>query len=235
MRGFSEQVVLVTGAAGNLGHALAVESAARGARCVLLDVHEARLREVYGSDSDKQVVIAADNFDVEALRAALQDAAQRVGAISVVFNTVGGFAMGEPVHRAGAALWQQMSDLNVASMLNVCAEVVPPMEAAGYGKIVNVAANAALRGQANMGAYCATKAAVVSFTQSMAAELRDRGINVNCVMPSIIDTPQNRAAMADADFERWVKPESLARVMAFLASDEAADLHGVALPVVGLS
>lgn len=235
MRNFSEQVVLVTGAGGNVGRALAEASAARGASCVLLDLDEARLRELYGADTEKQVVVAANLSDAAALRAGLQEAIQHVGSITVAFNTVGGFAMGEPVHRTGAALWQQMAELNVASMLNVCSEVVPPMEAAGYGKIVNIAANAALRGQANMGAYCATKSAVISLTQSMAAELREKGVNVNCVMPSIIDTPQNRAAMPDADFERWVKPDSLARVMLFLASDEAGDVHGAAVPVVGLS
>jgi NAD(P)-dependent dehydrogenase (short-subunit alcohol dehydrogenase family) len=108
------------------------------------------------------------------------------------------------------------------------------MLAAGGGRIVNVAAGAALRGGARMGAYAAAKSAVIRLTESMSAELKDRGINVNCVMPSIIDTPQNRAAMPDADASRWVAPEALAEVMLFLASDRARAIHGAAIPVTGL-
>jgi NAD(P)-dependent dehydrogenase (short-subunit alcohol dehydrogenase family) len=106
---------------------------------------------------------------------------------------------------------------------------------AGSGKIVNVAANAAGKGVPGMGAYCASKDAVIRLTESMAAEVRERGVNVNCVLPSIIDTPENRAAMAGADPARWVPPAALAQAIAFLASDAAASVHGAALPVVGLS
>ena len=109
------------------------------------------------------------------------------------------------------------------------------MLAAGGGKIVTVGAAAARQGMANMGAYCAAKSAVIRLTESMAAELRSRSINVNCVLPSIIDTPQNRAAMPDADPADWVAPAKLAAVIAFLASEDASAIHGAALPVVGLS
>jgi len=112
---------------------------------------------------------------------------------------------------------------------------VPPMLAAASGKIVNVAAMAALAGKAGMGAYAASKSATIRLTETMAAELRDKGINVNCVMPSIIDTPQNRAAMPDADPGRWVTPAAVAEVILFLASDAARAIHGAAVPVVGLS
>ena len=86
-----------------------------------------------------------------------------------------------------------------------------------------------------MGAYCASKDVVIRITEAMAAELRDSNINVNCVLPSIIDTPENRAAMPDADHTRWVAPDALAKVIAFLASDDARAIHGAAIPVVGLS
>ena len=109
------------------------------------------------------------------------------------------------------------------------------MIAAGRGAIVNVAASAALKGAAGMGAYCASKDVVIRITEAMSAELRDKGINVNCVLPSIIDTPENRAAMPASDPSRWVAPEALAKVIAFLASDDAAAIHGAAIPVTGLS
>jgi NAD(P)-dependent dehydrogenase (short-subunit alcohol dehydrogenase family) len=107
------------------------------------------------------------------------------------------------------------------------------MIAAGRGKIVNIGAVAALAGKANMGAYSASKSAVIRLTESMSAELRDKGINVNCVLPSIIDTPQNRADMPKADPLRWVGPDALAEVILFLASDAARAIHGAAIPVTG--
>jgi NAD(P)-dependent dehydrogenase (short-subunit alcohol dehydrogenase family) len=106
---------------------------------------------------------------------------------------------------------------------------------AGGGKIVNIGAFAAQRGIAQMAAYTAAKSAVIRLTEAMAGELREKNINVNCVLPSIIDTPENRNAMPDADPAKWVSPKDLANVIAFLASDEARAIHGAAVPVTGLS
>jgi NAD(P)-dependent dehydrogenase (short-subunit alcohol dehydrogenase family) len=106
---------------------------------------------------------------------------------------------------------------------------------AGHGRIVNVGANAALHGVAGMGAYCAAKSAVIRLTEAMSAELREQGINVNCVLPTIIDTPENRSAMPKADPRRWVAPADLAEVILFLSSDAARAVHGAAIPVTGLS
>jgi NAD(P)-dependent dehydrogenase (short-subunit alcohol dehydrogenase family) len=137
------------------------------------------------------------------------------------------------VHATAAATWQQMLDLNVRTMLNVAAAVVPVMQRARRGAIVNVGAASAQRGAANMGAYIAAKSTVMRLTESMSAELRDDGIRVNAVLPSIIDTPANRASMPDADFTRWVAPEALAAVIGFLASDDARAIHGANIPVTG--
>jgi len=109
------------------------------------------------------------------------------------------------------------------------------MLAGGGGKIVNVGAGAGQKGVAQMGAYSASKSAVIRITEAMAGELREQNINVNCVLPSIIDTPPNRAAMPDADPKKWVAPGDLAAVITFLCSEQARAVHGVALPVVGLS
>jgi NAD(P)-dependent dehydrogenase (short-subunit alcohol dehydrogenase family) len=120
-------------------------------------------------------------------------------------------------------------------VLHTARAVVPAMLAAGGGRIVNVGAGAAGKGGAHMGAYAASKSAVARLTESMAAELREKGIHVNCVLPSIIDTPENRKDMPEADPSRWVSPQSLAGVIAFLASDAARDIHGASVPVTGLS
>lgn len=129
--------------------------------------------------------------------------------------------------------WDFLWALNLRSTLNTCRAVVPAMVARRQGRIINVAAAAALQGQANSAAYAASKSAVVRLTESLSAEVKRPGVNVNAVAPSVIDTPQNRAAMPNADFSLWVTPEALARVSAFLASDAAAPVHGVLLPVFG--
>jgi NAD(P)-dependent dehydrogenase (short-subunit alcohol dehydrogenase family) len=139
------------------------------------------------------------------------------------------------VHETSDKDWNFLLDLNARTVLHTARAVVPHMIAAGGGKIVNVGAYAAQKGAAQMGAYIASKSAVIRLTETMAAELRDKNINVNCVLPTIIDTPENRAAMPKADPRRWVAPEDLASVIVFLASDAARAIHGAALPVTGLS
>lgn len=231
---FDGKTVMITGAAGNLGRAVAEAFAAAGANSVLVDVDAAGLRKAFGDDTDHQRAIAADLGDPKAIKAVCDQTLATFGRIDALCNIAGGFHMGEDVHEMPAEIWRHMIDLNAGFLLNTCGAVVPHMLAAGGGRIVNVAAGAALRGGAKMGAYAAAKSAVIRLTESMSAELKDRGINVNCVMPSIIDTPQNRAAMPDADASRWVAPEALAEVMLFLASDRARAIHGAAIPVSGL-
>ena len=142
--------------------------------------------------------------------------------------------MGESVHETSAATWDFLMDLNARTLINVASAVVPAMIQRGRGRIVTIGAGAALKGGAHMGAYAASKSALIRLTESMSAELKHQGINVNYVLPSIIDTPDNRAAMPDADASRWVAPAALADVIAFLASDGAAAIHGAAIPVTGL-
>lgn len=143
--------------------------------------------------------------------------------------------MGEPVHEASDSDWDFLFDINVRTLRNIARAVVPQMLSQGRGRIVTVGAAAAQRGMAQMGAYTASKSAAIRLTEAMSAELREKNINVNCVLPTIIDTPENRAAMPDADPARWVAPAALADVIAFLCSDAARAVHGAALPVPGLS
>jgi NAD(P)-dependent dehydrogenase (short-subunit alcohol dehydrogenase family) len=165
----------------------------------------------------------------------VQSAVKRVGRVDVLCNIAGGFRMGTPVHETSDKDWNFLMDLNARTVINMSRAVVPLMLKAGGGKIVNVGAFAAQKGAAQMGAYIASKSAVIRLTESMAAELREKNINVNCVLPTIIDTPENRRAMPDADPKRWVAPQALADVIAFLASDAARAIHGAAVPVTGLS
>jgi NAD(P)-dependent dehydrogenase (short-subunit alcohol dehydrogenase family) len=232
---FDKQTVIVTGAAGNLGRATAAAFAAAGARCVLLDNNEQGLRAAFGQDSADRISLVADLADQEALDRAVEKALATFGRVHVLCNLAGGFRMGHPVHDTPPDIWRLMIELNAGSLMRMSHAVVPHMIAAGVGKIVNVAAMGGLRGGANMGAYAAAKSAVMRLTESMAFELRDKNINVNCVLPSTIDTPANRADMPKADPKRWVDPRALADVIMFLASDRARAMHGAAVPVVGLS
>jgi NAD(P)-dependent dehydrogenase (short-subunit alcohol dehydrogenase family) len=232
---FSGQTVLVTGAAGNLGRAVAGAFADRGAVLVLVDQRRDGLERAFGGDAERRMLAATDLLDQAAVDATARRAVERFGRLDVLCNLAGGFRMGEPVHATSDATWTFLFDVNARTMLHAVRAVVPHMLAAGGGKVVNVGASAAQRGAADMGAYCAAKSVVIRLTEAMAAELRERRVNVNCVLPTVIDTPENRAAMPDADFGRWVAPSDLASAILFLASAAARAIHGAALPVSGLS
>ena len=218
------RTVVLTGASGNLGQA--VVAAFAGENVVLLDVRPPRGEGLF---------IQTDLLDARSVQAAADQVRGRFGRIDVLCNLAGGFRMGAPVHETSDKDWDFLFDLNARTVLNTAKAVVPGMIKSGGGKIVNVGAYAAQKGAAQMGAYIASKSALIRLTETMAAELREHGINVNCVLPTIIDTPENRAAMPHADPRKWVAPQDLAAVVLFLASDAARAIHGAALPVTGLS
>jgi len=231
------RVVMVTGAGGNLGAAVATAFAAQGARLALMDRDTGRLedaRRELGLEADT-LLLSADLLSAQSTAAAVDTAIARLGRIDVLAHIAGSFTMGPPLHETPEADWDLMMGLNARSVLHTCRAVVPPMLRQGGGRIVNVAARAALEGKARMGPYCASKAAVITLTETLAAEHRDHGINANCILPGTIDTPQNRASMPDADFSRWVPPAALADVVVFLASDAARAINGAAIPVYGRS
>ena len=232
---FSPKTVVVTGAAGNLGRAIAAAFEARGANLAVVGRTKESLAAALGPESERRLFVAADLLDQATLDSAVQLVRSRFGRIDVLCNIAGGFRMGSPVHETSDADWDFLMDINARTLLHAVRAVVPQMLAAGGGKIVNVGAFAAQKGVAQMGAYVAAKSAVIRLTEAMAAELRDKNINVNCVLPTIIDTPENRAGMPKADPSRWVAPVDLANVIVFLASEEARAIHGAALPVTGLS
>ncbi|MFP6817033.1 MAG: SDR family NAD(P)-dependent oxidoreductase [Pseudomonadales bacterium] len=223
---FENKVVLVTGAAGALGRAVVAHFAERGARIAELDVLEIA-SDHYSATCDLTSTVACQQA-VSAITAEL-------GGIDVLANIAGGFTMGETVHETSAETWDFMMGLNAGSVLNMARAVVPVMMAAGAGKIINIGAGAGQKGAGQMGAYGASKSVVIRLTESMAEELKEHGINVNCILPSIIDTERNRVDMPDADFSRWVAPKAMAEVVGFLASEAAQPINGAAIPVAGLS
>ena len=235
---FSGRVVIVTGANGNLGSAVARAYAEAGAYLVLVGRHQERVAEALPVLTGRDTVWLAPSTDLTdeaAVTAMVARARERFSRLDVLANTVGGYRGGTPVHEMDAASWDFMMSLNARSAFVVSKAIIPTMIEQGYGKIVHTASRAAEAGSRNAAAYAAAKAAVLRLTDSLALELKQKGINVNCVMPGTIDTPDNRSAMPTADHSRWVAPESIARVFLFLSSDAAQALHGVHIPAYGLS
>jgi NAD(P)-dependent dehydrogenase (short-subunit alcohol dehydrogenase family) len=233
---FTNQVVMITGAAGNLGSILARSYQACGAKLALVDRGEDRLLETFSdlvSSPDYLLVNCADLMDESAVEDSVAETIQHFGQIDVLVSTVGAFRAGSPLHETSLETWDFLLNLNARSVFIASRQVLPHMLDRGSGKIVSMAARPGLQGRQGMAAYSASKAAVIRLTESMAAELRDKGINVNCVIPGTIDTKVNRDAMPDADFSTWVKPDSLADVILFLSSAAARDIHGAAVPVYG--
>ena len=218
------ETVIITGANGALGRAVVAAVRERGDDVVAIDLS-------FGERAAGYRQLELDLSDADAVARAVGEL-ERVDAL---FNIAGGFAMGPTVHATSADEWQAMFTMNVDTMRNMCAAVVPRMLAQGGGRIVNVGALSAREGQGNMGAYIAAKSTVMRLTETMAKELRGHGVNVNAVLPSIIDTPTNRADMPDADHGKWVAPADLAQVICFLGSPAARAMHGALVPVCGLS
>ena len=223
------KTLIITGANGGLGKTVAKTARSLGAELILLDVMftPEQLRETEPGISKYVVDLGS--------AAATRECFEKFAHFDAILNLAGGFAMGPAVYEITDEEWDFLFKMNVATMHNVIRAAVPKLIAQGRGSIVNVGALGALRGAPNMGAYCASKSVVMRLTESLSEELKHKGINVNAVLPNVIDTPRNRADMPDADPKKWVAPEDLANVMCFLASDAARAIHGALIPVAGLS
>ncbi len=217
--------IVITGAAGTLGQAAAERAQHHGAHVIGMDIVDA------GTVPNTAEYHRVDLLD----RAATAEIFAQLGTVNALFNIAGGFAMGDTAFDSGSAQFEQMFRINVDTMRNATMAAVPIMQQQGKGAIVNIGALGALRGEGSMSGYCSAKGTVMKLTESLSDELRSAGINVNAVLPSIIDTPPNRRDMPDADFSTWVPPEKLAEVICFLASEPASAIHGALIPVRGLA
>ena len=237
MSEFDQSVVVITGAAGNLGRAVAQVFAAHGAHLALLDRNADGIEETIQSCDGQASAWAftTDLIDAETVGETFEMVRKTFGHIDVLANIAGGFTMGPLLQDTPDKDWDFMMNLNARSVFNTCRVAIPIMLAHGKGRVVNVSARAAEQGKGKMGPYCASKAAVLTLTESLAAENKHTNINVNCILPGTIDTPQNRADMPDADFGTWVPPRALADVVLFLSSEASRCVNGAAIPVYGQS
>lgn len=234
-----DKVAVISGASGNLGMAVLRRLHAEGVKLALINRNDeslqARLVEL-GIAADALVVNGIDltrKADVDSAVATILSSA---GRIDILVNTAGGFRMDGPVHETSEATLDFLFNLNVRTTFLLSSAVAKAMIAQGNGgRIVNVGARAGLSGVAGIAAYSAVKSAMLRLTESMAAELLDQNITVNAVLPSTLDTPENRATDPDVDHSRWVSTDSLADVITFLVSAAARDISGALIPVYGKS
>lgn len=236
MNSLNNKVTIITGAAGNLGAATACAFQEAGAKTVLVDHAADRLPRDFPELARSNVhllVGGVDLSDPASLGRLLEQTLGKFGRVDALVNTVGGYRGGKPVHETDLADWDFLFNVNLRTTLLCCRAVIPQMLKQQSGRIINVASRDGLAGSAGYAAYSASKSAVLRLTESLAAELKAANINVNCVMPGTIDTPQNRAAVPNGDFSKWVEPAAIAEVIAFLASDSARAIQGTALPVYG--
>jgi NAD(P)-dependent dehydrogenase (short-subunit alcohol dehydrogenase family) len=225
------KIVLVTGATGGLGPAVVREISAAGAHLALAAGKETEVHALAREIGDARG-FAADLTDERSAASLAAQVAEHVGDVDALVHLVGGY-VGGATEETELATWDRMLALNLRSALLTIRAVLPGMLARGRGKIVTVGAKAVYEAGAGMAAYAVSKAALVKLTLALAAEVRDRGVLVNAIAPSIIDTPANRRAMPRADFSRWVKPADLGRTILFLLESDA--ISGEVLKVYGRS
>lgn len=227
-------ITLVTGAAGNLGRAVATALAARGTTVVALDrVAEPLEALVATLPGDGHLPLAGvDLGDAAACEATVATVMARFGRLDGVVHTVGGFDMA-PIADGGADLFERMFRLNLMTTVNLFRAAIAAMRPAGSGSLVAIGAMAALKAPAQLAAYSASKSGVLRLVEAYAEELKPAGLRVNAILPGTIDTPQNRAAMPGADTSGWVQPAQLAEAASFLVSPAASGITGVLLPVTG--
>ncbi|MCC2643142.1 MAG: Short-chain dehydrogenase/reductase [Nitrospira sp.] len=217
------KVVVITGGSGALGQTVTPAFTKAGAQVITVDRQSPPLSA--GRDA-----VNADVTDEADVRRFIKEVFDRHGRIDVLVNLVGGFATGR-VEETDAALWERMLTMNVTSAFLLSKGVVPHMVERGNGRILHVAAWAALQPFPGAAAYIVSKASLVSLIQVLALELKGSGVTVNGLLPNTIDTTANRAGMPDVDPSTWTRPESIAETLLFLASDEAVEISGAAIPV----
>ena len=227
------RVVVVTGAFGALGSALAKAFAGTGARLALIDLSQpaAELQAQYGG-AGHMLLGGVDLADVEGTPKVMAAIAMRFGGIDVLVNVAGGFRW-QKIADGDIETWDSLYSMNLRSAVVACRSALPAMFERGGGRIINIGAGAAAKAGLGMGAYAASKAGVQRLTEALAEEVKDKNITVNAILPGIIDTHRNRLDMPKADFTRWVSPDSIAKVILFLASEDSAAITGAAIPVFG--
>jgi NAD(P)-dependent dehydrogenase (short-subunit alcohol dehydrogenase family) len=234
---FSGKIVLVTGGTGALGrevcHAF-LKAGALLATTYVIDSEISGLESKIGDLKKNIFLIKKDLANEKDVQALVADVVKKYGRIDILANAIGGYMAGKPVTEIDEKDWDAMMNLNLKTAFLLSKHVVAQMIRQSSGKVIHTAARPGLRGGGNDAAYVASKSGVIRLVESLSEEVKSKGINVNCILPSIIDTEPNRKAMPNADFSKWVKPSEIARVILFLSSEDSRPINGAAIPVFGL-
>ncbi|TCM22336.1 short-subunit dehydrogenase [Novosphingobium sp. PhB165] len=218
--------VIVTGGFGVLGNAVAAAFAARGDKVARIDFAPSAKEPLAGALD----IGSVDLTDGQATGAALDEVVSAHGGIDILVNIAGGFVW-ETLEGGSLASWAKMQAMNLTTAATITQLALPGLKASAAGRVINIGAGAAIKAGMGMGAYAASKSGVHRLTEALAEELAGTSVTVNAILPSIIDTPTNRADMPDADFSTWVRPEAIADVILYLASDAARAVTGALVPV----
>jgi len=223
------QVAIVTGASGALGTSVVISLLAEDATVAGIDRSGAK------AESGDQPIhrYSANLTNPESARRVIAAVAADLSKIDILVHVMGGFAGGERVADTDDATWNKMMDTNLNAAFYVLRAVIPVMRAASYGRIIAIASRQAVQPAANVGAYSASKAALISLVQTVALENKDKNIRANVILPGTMNTAANRAAMPKANFGKWVKTSHVADVIVLLAGEAGAEITGAALPVYG--
>ena len=224
-----DKVVVVTGADGGLGSNVTQAFLDAGATVV----GTSRKIQQSAFSSARFTALPAELSSFEGARKLVDETVARFGKIDVLAHTVGGFAGGQSVAETDDATFRRMFDVNLNSLFHMLRAAVPVLRQTGNGRIIAIGSRAALEPGPGVGAYSASKAAMVSLIRTVALENEDAGMTANVILPGTIDTPANRAVMANADFSKWVQPSTIASLITWLAGDAGKDVNGAVIPVYG--
>ena len=223
------KVVLVTGANGGLGNHVTRAFLDAGATVV------GTSRKIQQSDFNNPnfTAFAAEISTREGAKVLVDQVVARFGKLDVLAHTVGGFAGGQSIADTDDAIFQRMLDLNLNCVFHILRAAVPPLRQSGNGRIIAIGSRAALEPGPGVGAYSASKAAMVSLLKTVALENRDAGLTANVILPGTMDTPANRTAIPNADVSKWVQPATVAELVVWLAGEAGKDVNGAVIPVYG--
>jgi NAD(P)-dependent dehydrogenase (short-subunit alcohol dehydrogenase family) len=232
---YTNKIVLVTGGTGALGRAITAAFIASDAKVVSSYVIDREIEQLKKESKAVVELIKTDVTKEEEVEKLVLSVISKYGRIDVLVNVVGGYLGGKSVSELDEKEWDLMMTMNLKSAFLISKHVIPQMVSSKYGKITHVSSRTGLKSSGYDSAYAASKSGLIRLVESLSEEVKDSNINVNCIMPSTIDTEANRRAMPTADHSKWVKPQDLANVVLFLCSDEANVITGAAIPTYGVA
>jgi NAD(P)-dependent dehydrogenase (short-subunit alcohol dehydrogenase family) len=232
---FSGKVVLITGGTGALGRAVTQAFGTLNATTVVTYIIDEEREDVKAKIKTIAELVKADITKEDQAKKLVSHVIKTYDRIDVLVNVVGGYLGGKTVAELDETEWDKMMSMNLKSAFLISKHVIPLMVAAKHGKIVHISSRTGLKSDGYDSAYSASKSGLIRLVESISEEVKEHNINVNCILPSTIDTEANRNAMPNSDFSKWVKTEDLANLVLFLCSDEAKVINGAAIPAYGLA